>query len=77
MEKEEHGQSLKVPGTLTRELTMMPVLKSLSEGETSNPQDYQEQYPGVSTGLGKGHLLSTQTGKGHAFCVHEVNYPGS
>lgn len=40
MEK-EHGS-----GTLTRELTMMPVWKSLSEGETSNPQDYQEESGG-------------------------------
>lgn len=67
MEK-EHGQSLRVPGTLTRELTMMPVWKSLSEGKHPTHRIIKKSL-GVFTGLAKGHLLSTQTGKARALCA--------
>lgn len=76
MEKEDPGQSLRVPGTLSRELTMMPAWKSLGERETSNPQDYQEQCLVVTQTWKKG-IFSIPRLEKCVLCVHEVNCPGS
>lgn len=76
MEKEDPGKSLRVPGTLTRDLTMMPVWKSLGEGETFNPQDYQEQCL-VVTQTWKRGIFSIPKLEKCVLCVREVNCPGS